>query len=227
MSKEISAGEEVMKAARASEEKASRSVWLHAWHDPVAGLKAFTPSVRMCDLSGDGECKLLVASSDKKLKIYTGTTLLSENVLLDAPVSICAFYPDAKAVPRVPNVAVAAGAFVFIYRNLRPWYKFALPPGEVHPEESRAWEAVHSGSVSIPDTQKKLAAARDEGVKLTSTSQDLLAIDDAEIAGAFVEEQRDKPLTATTVCTCMEVLKKDLEDDDDNYEEQGRQGQQG
>ena len=214
MSKEISAGEEVMKAARASEEKASRSVWLHAWHDPVAGLKAFTPSVRMCDLSGDGECKLLVASSDKKLKIYTGTTLLSENVLLDAPVSICTFYPDAKAVPRVPNVAVAAGAFVFIYRNLRPWYKFALPPGEVHPEESRAWEAVHSGSVSIPDTQKKLAAARDEGVKLTSTSQDLLAIDDAEVAGAFVEEQRDKPLTATTVCTCMEVLKKDLEDDD-------------
>ena len=94
-----------MKAARASEEKASRSVWLHAWHDPVAGLKAFTPSVRMCDLSGDGECKLLVASSDKKLKIYTGTTLLSENVLLDAPVLMVS---TSTRLPSPPELAVAA-----------------------------------------------------------------------------------------------------------------------
>ena len=65
-------GEQVMAAARAQEEKKARSVWLHAWHDPVANLKAFTPCVRFADLSGDGESKCMVASSDKKLKIYTG-----------------------------------------------------------------------------------------------------------------------------------------------------------
>ena len=53
-----------------AEERKAKSIFLHAWHDPVAGLKAFTPCVRMCDLSGDSEAKLLVASSDKKLKIY-------------------------------------------------------------------------------------------------------------------------------------------------------------
>ena len=62
----------------------------------------------------------------QKLKIYKGTTLLSENILLDAPVSICTFFPD-NSKPRTPSVAVAAGGFVFIYRNLRPYYKFTLP----------------------------------------------------------------------------------------------------
>ena len=210
----VSAGEEVMKAARASEERQARSVWLHAWHDPVAGLKAFTPCVRMCDLAGDNESKLLVASSDRKLKIYTGTTLLSENVLLDAPVSICSFYPDAKASPRVPNVAVAAGPYVFIYRNLRPWYKFALPLNEVHADESAAWQALHAGDVTLDEAKGRLTTARDAGVQLTSTSQDLLAIEDEHALAGFVEEQRDRPLAAQTVCTCMETLRKELEEDD-------------
>ena len=77
-------GEQVMAAARAQEEKKARSVWLHAWHDPVAGLKAFSPCVRLSDVSGDGDSKLLVACSDRKLKTYKGTSLLSENVLLAA-----------------------------------------------------------------------------------------------------------------------------------------------
>lgn len=164
----LSAGEEVMKAARATEERKARSVWLKAWHDPVASLKAYAPCVRFADLSGDGESKLLVASSDKKLKIYTGTTLLSENVLLDAPVSICTFYPDAKASPRVPSVAVAAGPFVFIYRNLRPWYRFSLPQREVNETEAALWGSLHVGSKQLAGVRDELAALRDGGVKLTS-----------------------------------------------------------
>ena len=203
-----------MKAARATEERQARTVWLNAWHDPVASLKAFTPCVRMCDLAGDSESKLLVASSDKKLKIYTGTTLLSENVLLDAPVSIVPFYPDAKGSPRVPNVAVAAGPFVFIYRNLRPWYKFALPLNEVNLDEQAAWTALHKGKATVDETKAALTTARDAGVQLTSTSQDLLAIDDPTECAFFVGEQRERPLAAQTVCTCMESLKKELEEDD-------------
>jgi len=206
-----------MKAAKEAEARTARSVWLHAWHDPVAGLKAYTPCVRFADLSGDGDSKMLVASADKKLKIYTGTTLLSENVLLDAPVSICTFYPDAAAKspgPRAPSVAVAAGPFVFIYRNLRPWYKFSLPHTEPHADEVRAWHDMHNGVGTVADAKAKLTAARDAGVQLSSTSQELLTIEEMFDCQTFVEEQRDRPLTSQTVVTCMEVLKKDLEDDD-------------
>lgn len=46
--------------------------WLHAWYDPVANLHAFSRCIRLADLFGDGEDKLIVADSDKKLKIYKG-----------------------------------------------------------------------------------------------------------------------------------------------------------
>jgi len=206
-------GEEIMKAARKAEERATKSVWLHAWHDPVAGLKAYTPCVRFADLSGDGDSKLIVANWDKRLKIFTGTTLLSENMLLDAPVSICTFYPEAKA-PRVPSVGVAAGPYVFIYRNLRPWYKFTLPSKEPHADEQNAWEAMAKGRCSVADGKEQLTLARDSGVQLSSTSQELLAIEEPNLSQAFVEEQRGKPLSSQTVATCMEVLKKDLDEDE-------------
>ena len=63
-------GAQVMQAARQSEDRQAQKVWLHAWHDPVAGLKAFSPCVRFADLSGDGDTKMLVANADKKMKIY-------------------------------------------------------------------------------------------------------------------------------------------------------------
>lgn len=46
--------------------------WLHAWHDPVANLSAFSSCVRLADINADGEYKLLVADGDKKLKVYKG-----------------------------------------------------------------------------------------------------------------------------------------------------------
>jgi hypothetical protein len=48
------------------------------------------------------------------------------HTLLDVPVAMCAFYPD-QLTPRIPSIAVAAGSFVFVYRNLRPYMKFTLP----------------------------------------------------------------------------------------------------
>jgi len=164
-------GAQAMEAHTAREEAKSREVWLHAWHDPVAGLKAFSPCVRLADLNGDGDQKLLVAGSDRKLRIYKGTSLLSENILLDAPVrglpwrrpglaaqpvlcalraflhncathprplhpqvAIAVFHPEARK-GTVPSVAVASGQYVFIYRNLRPYYKFILPTLDVDATE--------------------------------------------------------------------------------------------
>lgn len=83
-----SLGHQALEAHREREEARSRKVWLHAWHDPVAGLKAFSSCVRLADLNGDGDCKLLVAGMDRKLRVYKGTSLLSENILLDEPVRL-------------------------------------------------------------------------------------------------------------------------------------------
>lgn len=140
-------------------------------------------------------------------------SLLSENVLLDTPVSICTFYPDAKK-PSIPSVAVAAGSYVFIYRNLRPYYKFSLPTMPVSPKESDIWVGLSHENISIADAKAKLAAVRDGGVALSSVSQDLIATENEAAAQTLVEHQRDTPLVRPSVCTCMEVLKREKEDDD-------------
>jgi len=209
----LSVGEQALNAAKDREESKSRKVWLHAWHDPVSNLKAFCSCVRLADLNGDGDSKLLVGCSDRKLKIYKGTTLLSENVLLDVPVAIATFYPDSKK-PNTPSVAVAAGAYIFIYRNLRPYYKFSLPLLPVDAREMQLWTDLIDSKTSLEDARELLTTIRDSGTVLTSRSQELLALEDNSAATDYIAEQKGKPLVRQTVMTCMETLKKDMEDDD-------------
>jgi Bardet-Biedl syndrome 1 protein len=46
-----------------------QKLWLEAWHDPVAGVKAFGNCITTADLFGDGDWRLVVASFDKTLKV--------------------------------------------------------------------------------------------------------------------------------------------------------------
>ncbi len=52
-------------------EQPKKSPWLDAFNDPVAGISAYTPCVHTCNLFGDGDWRLVVADSDKKLKVGT------------------------------------------------------------------------------------------------------------------------------------------------------------
>ena len=54
-----------------------------------------------------------------------------ETPLLDLPTGVCTFYMDTTD-PRTPAVAIASGSFVYIYKNLRPYFKFTLPHLEVN-----------------------------------------------------------------------------------------------
>lgn len=110
--------------------------WLDAHYDPVAGLYTFSSCMDLADLNGDGENRLLVGdlgsgSSGMKLKVYRGTALSSESVLLDLPTGLVSFFMDLHE-PRIPAVAVASGPCVYIYKNLRPYFKFTLPGLDVN-----------------------------------------------------------------------------------------------
>lgn len=37
-------------------------------------------------------------------------------------------------------IAVASGPYIYIYKNLRPYFKFTLPPLEIHPVEQDLWD---------------------------------------------------------------------------------------
>lgn len=80
---------------------------------------------------GTGVCNM-------KLKVYRGTGLLSESTLLDLPTGLVSFLMDLHE-PRTPAIAVASGPFIYVYKNLRPYFKFTLPGLEVNPLEQDVW----------------------------------------------------------------------------------------
>lgn len=50
------------------ESSPKQNLWLEAWNDPVAGVKAYSPCMTTADLFGDGDWRLVVATMDRKLK---------------------------------------------------------------------------------------------------------------------------------------------------------------
>ena len=138
---------------------------------------------------------------------------MSDHALLDVPVAIACYYPDTVS-PRIPSVGVAAGPHIFIYRNLRPHYKFTVPPVPVPQPEMDVWEELRSeGPPNVEGAVASLAAMRDEGKSLTARSLDLLGIADTAVAYEFVEAEKHVTLSQQTVITCMEVLQKSEDGD--------------
>ncbi|GIL48849.1 hypothetical protein Vafri_5272 [Volvox africanus] len=190
-----------------------KSVWLEAFNDPVAGITAYTPCVHTCNLFGDGDNRLVIADEDRKLKVWKGTQKASEHQLLDTPVAICSFISD-NSQPRLPALAVAAGSHIYVYRNLRPYSKFMLPPENVNTEEQDIWQKVMEGEIVIGDAVAQLTRLQDAGVVLQTRSLQLMNIGDPDAKMAFVEHWQGQPLVATTVITCMDIVKQAIDEPD-------------
>ncbi len=95
------------------------------------------------DVHSDGDYRLLIADADCKLKVYKGTSLAQEINLLDVPCAMAVFYSQASAKAiATPLVAVASGSYVYIYKKLRPHYKFQLPKRDVTPTEKELWDKI-------------------------------------------------------------------------------------
>lgn len=91
------------------------SPFLHAWHDPLAGLKVHSSCVKLADLECDGDTKLCICDLDKKLKIYKGTTLASEYAILDTPVAMAIIYSESSMV-RAAGLLSFLNCLLFTHR---------------------------------------------------------------------------------------------------------------
>lgn len=128
---------------KVSPEEEKPKLWINAWYDPLANICVHSNCMTFSDINSDGDFKLLVANSGNnplfrtnnqdlghKLKVYKGTSVISENSLLEEPVAVNAFYTDNKG-PMRPMIAISSGCTVFLYRHLHPYHKFILPPVKV------------------------------------------------------------------------------------------------
>ncbi|KAM9837642.1 BBSome complex member BBS1 [Aulostomus maculatus] len=192
--------------------------WLDAHYDPVAGLYTFSSCVDLADLSGDGESRLVVGdlgtgSSGMKLKVYRGTALMSESTLLDLPAGLVAFFMDLHE-PRIPAVAVASGPCIYVYKNLRPYFKFTLPGLEVNTLEQDVWQQVREGHIDPLTLKEMLEGIRKNAdVPLSIRSLRFLALDTNDL-DEFVQLHKQQPIRRQTVITCIGTLKKSTADED-------------
>jgi hypothetical protein len=53
----------------------SKQPWLNAWRDPLMQIRCYTQGIRLSDLKGDGDYKLIVADLMRKLVVYKGANL--------------------------------------------------------------------------------------------------------------------------------------------------------
>ncbi|XP_025104031.1 LOW QUALITY PROTEIN: Bardet-Biedl syndrome 1 protein-like [Pomacea canaliculata] len=191
--------------------------WLDAYNDRVASLYTFTQCMTLSDIKADGDWKLIIAdlgtgSYDMKLKVYKNTNLMSEHTIMDLPTGVVTFYLDTLE-PRTPAIAVASGPYIYIYKNLRPYFKFTLPPLEIHPVEQDLWDQARQDHVSPIIMKETLESLRQEGATLTTRSLRLLQLDPSDL-DTFIQVQKSAPLKRQTVITCLGTLKKNLADDD-------------
>lgn len=193
--------------------------WLDAHYDPVASLYTFSSCMALEDLSRDGDHKCLIGDLgnghlDMKLKVYKGTELSFETPLLDLPTGVMTFYMDTTD-PRTPAVAVAAGAFVYVYKNLRPYFKFTLPHLQLNPEELELWnnakEDMMTGSQlhqALHELQKK-----EKDIPLTVRSLKYLQLDSHDYQ-PFLSSFKYVPLRRRSIITAIASLKKSHMDED-------------
>ena len=170
-----------------------KDLWLHAWSDPLANVKAFSSCIELADLNGDGDHKLILADESKRMKVYKGTTVMLQSALMDFPVAVCTYYMNLAA-PRRPVIAIASGPHLFIYRDYVPYTKFTLPNLPVHATEQDVWNRLKAGKVDPNTAIQELENARDQGVELTSVSLDLLSMEDPSEMMQFIEKNKNNVL---------------------------------
>ncbi|XP_076805995.1 BBSome complex member BBS1-like [Clavelina lepadiformis] len=202
------------------DEKEKHSNWLNAHYDPVAGFYTFSTCITFADLNGDGDHKLVIADLgtglyNMTIKVLKGTSIIQENALLDLPTGVTSVYMDL-AEPRTPGVVVASGSGLFVYKSMRPYYKYNLPLLPVLPEEAVLWDQANNENLD-PLT---LAEALD-GLKkshptssFTARTSHFLQIENDADARQFVDAHKHKPLKRETVITCVTTIKKSMAEDD-------------
>lgn len=73
-----------------------------------------------------------------RLKVFKGPTVLSESPLPVLPAAAATFLMEQHE-PRTPALALASGPCVYVYKNLRPYFKFSLPDLPPNPLEQDLW----------------------------------------------------------------------------------------
>lgn len=79
--------------------------WLCAWKDPLTTIKTVPGCIKLGDIKGDGEARLLVADQNQKLSVYKGVNIETEFSLLEVPIALALFYSEVSKNRNIASFA--------------------------------------------------------------------------------------------------------------------------
>ena len=196
----------------------SNENWRRAYLDPIAGLYAFSSGISLIDLYGSGSSNLVVADlgqdfKDMKLKVFKEAHVVQEHSIIDVPAGLVSVYMDTNE-PRIPGVVVGSGPSLYVYKNLRPFYRYNLPLLKVDKEEEGLWQMASDGQIEFDQLQIRLVDLADSGKSLTVQSYKYIDLPDKDTCLDFLSTYKDKVLKKETVVTCLSTLNKSMSEQD-------------
>ncbi|XP_061462366.1 Bardet-Biedl syndrome 1 protein isoform X3 [Rhineura floridana] len=132
-------------------------------------------------------------------------------------ISVAAFLMERHELC-VPAVGVAAGPYIYVYKNMRPYFRYALPPLELNSTEKDVWEQAKEDKVDLLSMKETLEMIRGNADRenaeppLSVQSLRFLGLDPPEME-SFVNQYKMQPLKRQSLITCMATLKKSVADE--------------
>ncbi|KAJ1066006.1 PREDICTED: Bardet-Biedl syndrome 1 protein isoform X3 [Capra hircus] len=200
------------------ESSEANSKWLDSLSDSMANIHTFSACLALADFHGDGEYKLAMGDlgpdgRQPRLKVLKGHTLVSQKPLPDLPAAAVTFLVGSHE-PRTPALAIASGPCVYVYKNLKPYFKFSLPLLPTNPLEQDLWNQAKEDQIDPLTLKEMLEGIREKAeVPLSVQSLRFLPLELREME-AFVNQHKSKSIRRQTVITTMTTLKKNLADED-------------
>ncbi|XP_045542915.1 Bardet-Biedl syndrome 1 protein [Papilio machaon] len=188
------------------------------WLDVEVGtddihLNSLPSNLALVDLHNDNEYKLLVGDFGRgeempKLKIFRGTMQMSDLVLPDLPLGVVGFYTSETMPRQCPVIAIAMSSCVYIYRNMKLFYKYYLPSVEHNTCELEIWkqlmDPINHNEESLRGLTASLQAIPQK--VLSNQSQNFLNLD-FEQRIEYLEQLKVLPDRKNVEIVCITTMK--------------------
>ncbi|KAM3961835.1 Bardet-Biedl syndrome 1 [Aphomia sociella] len=188
------------------------------WLDVEVGtdeivLNTLPSNLSLVDLHNDNEFKLLVGDLGKgeespKLKVYKGAMQVSDMVLPDMPLGVVGFYTNESMPRSMPIIAVAFSSCIYMYRNMKIFYKYYLPTVELSTCEMEIWKQL----LDPLNHNSEVMSALTESLKsipekvLTAQSRHYLSMNEDQQL-EYLEQLSETPTKKVAEIACIATLK--------------------
>ncbi|XP_026501509.2 Bardet-Biedl syndrome 1 protein homolog [Vanessa tameamea] len=167
-------------------------------------INSLPSNLALTDLENDNEYKLIIGDLGKgeegpRLKIFKGAMQLSDIALPDLPLGVESIYTSDSKPRTLPLIAVAFSSCIYIYRNLKLFYKYYLPTMELNSSEMEIWkqltdpvnhkeEKVYALTDSLHNMPQKVLSSQSRHFLELTLEQQLEFLDNAELPKKTLSE---------------------------------------